>query len=56
MAVEIRQLTIKCDVQAGQGAASARALAQVTNILRRDILAECERRIERALREAGRER
>lgn len=56
MAVEIRQLTIKCDVRSGDAAASSRTLAQFANTLRRDVLAECERRIERALREAGRER
>lgn len=56
MAVEIRQLTIKCDIQAGEAALPAKALAQATRTLRRDLLAECERRIERALRDAGRER
>lgn len=55
MAVEIRQLTIHCEVEspeagAGERSAHSDALRQAAKTWKREVLAECDRRIAQALR------
>lgn len=53
MAIEIRHLTIKCDVDASQQPASPASnerIEEALHALRRDLLAETDRRIATALR------
>lgn len=54
MAVEIRNLTIHCELEPDGSRAEPRGdearLAQALRALRRDMMAECDRRIAEALR------
>lgn len=53
MAVEIRQLTIHCEIEPGAAAPAPMdeaRLAEALRALRRELTAECDRRIADALR------
>lgn len=50
MAVEIRELVIKCEVRGPAAAKEAPLSGQLLRNLRRELLQACDRRIEEALR------